>query len=284
MRVQLLEKTFNYDSKLKILVIEDLDPSWYDLMFLPRMKYIKFKYFKNELIISLADLKFQNIYTTWITNLYNSLTGKSEDDLVHALNQRVRELIEISTKEKTMSLNEAMGLYSELQHLISMFEAMGHRKALMAWHKPSPANHDFDSEQSSYEIKAIGRTGTAIKISGIDQLKANDNKPLFIKLFRLDVVKNSHEDSLGSLYSEITNRLETTQKNIFEQKCAESSFSPYLGPEHEQLKFKFNIIEECEYHVDQTNFPQLRRSDLPTGIAKVKYAIDLSVIESFKVK
>jgi len=284
MNIQLLEKSFNYEESIRILVIEDLSTNWHDLMFLPRMRHIKFRYSENELVISLASAQFENIYTAWITDLSELINDKSEEEMVEIFNQSIKDLIGIGAREKLMPLNEAMGLFAELLHLDSMLVTMEQHKALMSWHKPAPANHDSDSDEASFEIKAIGRTGTSIKISGVDQLKSTDNKPLFIKVFRLDTVKDNQEDSLGSLYSEISTKLNSPNKNLFQQKCAESTFSPYLGPEYEPLKFKFNIIEETVYYVDQSDFPQIKRSELPTGVSKVKYSIDLSIIEPFKLQ
>jgi hypothetical protein len=49
------------------------------------------------------------------------------------------------------------------------------------------------------------------------------------------------------------------------------------------LNYKFTIIEDFLYNVDQYAFPRIRKDNLDPGISKVSYNLDISSIDNFKI-
>ena len=49
------------------------------------------------------------------------------------------------------------------------------------------------------------------------------------------------------------------------------------------LDYKFTIIEDFLYVVDQNGFPRIRKDNLDLGISKVSYNLDISAIDNFKI-
>ena len=50
------------------------------------------------------------------------------------------------------------------------------------------------------------------------------------------------------------------------------------------LDYKFTVIEDALFYVDQNDFPRIRKEELDNGISKVSYNIDISSLHNFKIK
>ena len=105
----------------------------------------------------------------------------------------------------------------------------------------------------------------------------------FNKMDTTDLIEKSFDDSIGKLYTEIKNSLDEVLSMLFEIKCAEDTFCKYLGPEFMPLDYKLYEIEHSYYNVDQEEFPRISNVNVENGISNVKYELDLSVIEDFKI-
>jgi tRNA-dihydrouridine synthase len=86
------------------------------------------------------------------------------------------------------------------------------------------------------------------------------------------------------IFNEIKHLLTPTIFNLFEIKCVEDTFCEYLGPEKMPLDYKFTILEDNKYFVDQLLFPRVKKQDLNPAISKFSYNIDISSFEDFKLK
>ena len=187
-------------------------------------------------------------------------------------------------KVKKLNHAKARGFYGELLELKKQFnENENQNEVLNGWHRPAPANHDFDYENHSLEIKTIGRTSSTIKISSEYQLTSFNNKQLILKISKIDLIEKSLDDSIGKLYTEIKNSFEGALSVLFEIKCAEDTFCKYLGPELMPLDYKLTEIDHSYYNVDQEKLPRISSNSLESGISNVKYELDLSAIEDFKI-
>jgi hypothetical protein len=190
----------------------------------------------------------------------------------------------IGRKSSEISLIAARGMYGELLEFKKMIlNNPNEEEVINAWHRPAPANHDFDFDNQTIEVKTISRTSTKVKISSEYQLEAFEEKPLYLKVYRIEHIEQNNTDSLGLIYNEIIQLLSPGNAVSFQIKCAEDKFNKYLGPEFNKLNFRFNLIECEEYHVDQNNFPRVIRQNLTPGISKVSYDVDVSALQLFLV-
>ena len=182
-------------------------------------------------------------------------------------------------------MNSAKGLYAELLVLKEYLEGRKYTQSdiIDGWHRPAPANHDFDYEDFSLEVKATSRDSTTVKIASEHQLMAVDDKPLHLHIYRVDNINKSSEDSLGDMFIEIKELLDTGLENVFEMKCAEDAFCEYLGPKYMVLDYKFTVIEDFLYDVDQVNFSRIKKEKIDKGISKISYNLDISAIDGFKI-
>lgn len=276
----------NEISLSKVLVISFPKSVDMKLLFTPKLENLSLVKFENNVSINLINPQFQEFYETWILAVENKFKEYSnEDNLVEKFNTEIKGLINIGKKSTEISLNAARGLYGELLELKKMILADLDKASekVRSWHRPAPANHDFDLISKTVEIKTISRTSTTVKISTEFQLEALEGMQLILKVYRIDHVEKSNVDSLGDLYNDILKILLPEIGVEFQMKCADDEFNKYLGPDYNKLNYKFNVLEEFEFNVEQEHFPRLKRNQLHSGVSKVTYQIDLSSMLEFKI-
>jgi hypothetical protein len=276
----------NEISLSKVLVISFPKSVDMKLLFTPKLENLSLVKFENNVSVNLINPQFQEFYETWIVAVENKFKDfTSEDNLVEKFNTEIKGLIYIGKKSAEISLNAARGLYGELLELKKMIilDLDKASEKIRSWHRPAPANHDFDLVDKTVEIKTISRTSSTVKISTEFQLEALEGIQLYLKVYRIDHVEKSNIDSLGDLYNVILQLLAPQDAIEFQMKCADDEFNKYLGPDYNKLNYKFNVLEEFEFLVDQDHFPRLKRNELNPAISKVTYQIDLSSMLEFNI-
>tara|TARA_B100000767_G_scaffold26002_1_gene22865 strand:+ start:5523 stop:6398 length:876 start_codon:yes stop_codon:yes gene_type:complete len=274
------------DIETKMLWLKFDSENNLEALFTPNLENIGFAKVDSTITITLKNPSFRDFFNDWVTRFIDKIeVNDSSEILIKKFNNEIKAIVLLGQKEKKMSVNAAKGLYAEFLVLKQYLDEGQYTQAevLQGWHRPAPANHDFDYEDFSLEVKATSRDSTTIKITSEHQLMAIEDKPLHLHLYRIDTVKKSNEDSLGELYLIIKKQLETGLVNVFEMKCAEDEFCEYLGPENMPLDYKFLIIEDFLFGVDQGLFPRIRKEILDVGLSKVSYNLDISSFESFKI-
>jgi len=253
-------------------------------LFLPKLKYIKFVKTGGKLFVYLNDLTILKYFDELTGNFIDSLTNFDNTEiLVEKFNKYLKDLIRIGERDKKLSINTAKGLYGELFYLKESLLKGKQESVIEAWHRPSFANHDFVFQNSSVEIKTISKNNTTIKIASEYQLECIENKQLFLKCYIVDDIIQSSIDSLGIIYDEILNMLESnTLKEIFVSKCSED-VTGYLGPDLMQLDYYFILIDTLTYLVDQKSFPRIKRNEMSPFINNISYNIDISSLKPFMI-
>ena len=274
----------NLESKTKVLCVEFADLSELNYLFTPCLVNIGFVIIGKEITVSLKNPLFRDYFNEWVVIFLNKLEEISSNELlVDIFNNEIKALVQLGQKEKKISVNSAKGLFGELVLLNSYLDHgnFTHSEILEAWHRPIPAIHDFDFDSLTLEVKTISRSNTSVRISSEDQLTSVSNKILILCILKIEDITKSDTDSLGELYHEIKSKLNRGLGNLFEIKCAEDVYCEYLGPESMPLDYKFTIIDQTFYEVDQVEFPRIKKELLESGLTKVSYNIDLSKISNF---
>lgn len=170
------------------------------------------------------------------------------------------------------------GLFAELVFLRELIANLGSKDAVEAWLGPERSHQDFIFGNTSVEIKSLsGKERGEVRISSEDQLEGlNDN--LFLRIYRLSALPDaigalSLNDIVTIVQSELTSAEAIT---AFERKLVAHGYAPLM--EYDAPKF---ALSEIRTFAVQDGFPRLARSELPSGIAKVTYAVRLEAIEAF---
>lgn len=282
--IKLIEN-LNTEPVTKILQINGLDEENQSNLFLIKLEKIKFRQLPNQISIELKDETYREKFNNWIDDLYNILKEyENIEEIVKRLNKEIKIQIQFLRPVRPISKEKVMGLYGELLELKKLLLNSSNKSdTLDGWNRPAPAVHDFDYDKYSLEVKTIGRTSSSIKISNENQLNSFDGKDLKLKVTVVDIISRSETDSLGIIYKEIFEILEGVQRNKFEMKCAEDNFFEYLGPDISKLDYKILEVESFYYQVDQDKFPRISKDLIKNGISNIKYKLDVSSIESFKI-
>ena len=270
----------------KMLWLQFNSENHLEALFTPKLENIGFAIVDRTITVTLKNPSFRDFFNDWVTRFIDKIDiDDSSEIIIEKFNSEIKAIVLLGQKEKKMSVNAAKGLYGEFLVLKEYLDEGKYTQTevLQGWHRPAPANHDFDYEDFSLEVKATARDRTTIKITSEHQLLALDDKPLQIHLYRIDTVNKSNEDTLGELYLIIKEQLETGLVNVFEMKCAEDKFCEYLGPEHMPLNYKFLIIEDFLFGVNQELFPRIKKEKIDIGLSKISYNLDISSIEEFKI-
>jgi len=283
--VRLIEST-EQDIETKMLWLQFPYKNDLEALFIPKLENIGFIQLDKAVTVFLKNSSFRDFFNDWVTRFIDKIDPRdSSNILVEKFNNEIKAIVLLGQKEKKMSMNSAKGLYAEFLVLKEYLEGEKYTQSVIidGWHRPAPANHDFDYEDFSLEVKAISRDSTTVKITSEHQLMGVDDKPLHLHIYRVDNINKSSEDSLGDMFFEIKELLDTGLKNVFEMKCAEDAFCEYLGPKHMVLDYKFTVIEDFLYDVDEVNFPRIRKEKIDMGLSKISYNLDISAIDNFKI-
>lgn len=179
---------------------------------------------------------------------------------------------------KILSENEVMGLIGELLFLKNYcFRIYGVSIGLNGWSGPEPTHKDFSYKNEWYEVKSINSFKNTVSISSIEQLDSAINGELIVYSFE-KMSPSFNGISLNALVGSVLNVMHyETDKDIFFKKLKQVGYS------YNEIydNYVYNIINVDKYVVN-SEFPRIKADDLPDGIGKVQYEIQLSLIEKFK--
>lgn len=181
---------------------------------------------------------------------------------------------------RILSPEEIRGLFSELQFLRFLYQGcLNEKAAVEAWVGPEASHQDFIFGDTAVEIKSVsGRERSTVRISSEDQLETLcDN--LFLVIFRLTEMSESGQAmSLNAVVRHIEEEL-TAAVAIEEFQRRLAAYGYIEIREYDNPKFV--VAARHAYFVDK-DFPRLIRSQMPDGIVRTTYEIELEKISAFK--
>ena len=237
------------------------------------------------LVITLEKHIDQDLFFSLCNTLIDSLIDISDPvlGLSIVLSQIKRwKAFMAGRRVKVLTAEEVRGLFSELLFFKEMIKA-GYSEAeiINAWQGPESSHQDYIFSNTAVEIKSLsGRERSLVHISSEDQLeKLNDN--LFLKIYRLaEIPKSNNTMSLNDLVKDIEEKLQDSEAlEKFSEKLAKAGYiemREYDTP-------NFIVADERSYRVIH-DFPRLIRSQLPEGVTRVGYNIELENIRPFECK
>ena len=285
MKVKILdvEEDKIVNDEFRVLHLVDVSTEVYSKLLTPRLKVIGFEFIReySEVTVWLQQPEFIDLFSSWAKELRSKLDSSAEEDeQVEIFNWEIRQLIILGRVDGGLGQEKIMGIFGELSALYQLLiSAEDPQEILEGWNRPDPAIHDFDYAEYGMEIKAVGRSKTTIGISSKYQLNPRDKK-LILKVYKLNVRPKSNEDSLGELYTRIFDFLGSGLGRVFEEKCAADSFASYLGPQRDELDFSISVLSEDNYEVIG-DFPRI--GEVHAAISNIRYDLDISALEKFKI-
>ena len=182
-------------------------------------------------------------------------------------------------RSRILSPEEIRGLFSELQFLRFLYQGrLNEKTAVEAWVGPEGSHQDFIFGNTAVEIKSVsGRERSTVRISSEDQLETLcDN--LFLVIFRLNEMSES--DQAMSL-NEVVRRIEEelNAADAVEELLRRLAAYGYIEiGEYDTPKF---VVAARQAYLVDKNFPRLIRSQMPDGIVRTTYEVELEKISAF---
>ena len=155
----------------------------------------------------------------------------------------------------------------------------GAEKAAMSWTGPKRLPQDYIIDDTWYEVKTISSSRTEVGISSIEQLDCV--KPGELVVIRTDKtsVTNTDAVNLNALYKDLITMLPDDSRERFSTMLLRYGYYP--RPEYEDEEYTFEIKATTRYAVS-SDFPCIRRRNLPDSITEAKYSLALSAIDSYR--
>lgn len=237
------------------------------------------------LSLTLQDLKFEEVFFK-LTDDVHARTRKSATPAM-ALERAIsvfeewRRLMRPKTRAQ-LSLDELRGLVGELWLLLNHFaDEMTVSAAVEGWLGPLGLPQDFHYPSAGYsEVKSIGPATVQVRISSEHQL---DAQPLRLHVLTVPTVTESTPGAitLALLVSNIQNKL-----------LASGDSSDPLEERLKRLGVDLNdsyygemwfLIERFATYNVGPDFPAVRASNLPNGVNRVSYQIELVTIQDHMI-
>lgn len=246
---------------------------------------INAQFFKRDdgqlmLCFSLVDDQLRDIFYKFCEDIIESTRlCRKEDGFAPAV-ERWETWIKFFAKTSLpLSENEILGLIGEIYFLQNvMMPKYGQDVALDSYIGTDRAHKDFEVNDTWYEVKSIHNGVRTVKISSIEQLDSKEVGQLEIITFDQSTPTYENNITLNNVISGFRNSLDRKWQLKFDEKMRKAG---YLEDERYD-EFNFLFVKVDEYTVS-SDFPKLSKNELPNGITKASYEIDISAIQGYKV-
>ena len=237
---------------------------------------------QQRFVLTLARHIDSDLFLGLCATLIDSLRdiGSSPTALAVALAHLKRWKAFLSGRHaRLLSPEEVRGLFAELQILRRLYrDTLSQSEAVDAWGGPDDTHQDFIFANRAIEVKSVsGRDRSSIRISSEDQLESLSDE-LFLLTQRLSEMPDADAAlSLNELVSEIEGELSDADAiEAFSSKLSGMSYAPLKS-----YDFPRFVVSGGQSYRVVNDFPRLIRSELPTGIMKVKYDLKMEAIVQF---
>ncbi len=247
-------------------------------------KTINAQFYKRDdgklmLSFSLEDDQLKDIFYKFCEDIIESTRLNREEDGFASAVERWNTWIKFFSKTSLpLSENEILGLIGEIYFLKNvMILKYGQDVALESYIGIDRAHKDFEVHDTWYEVKSIHNGVRTVKISSIEQLDSSQVGHLEILTF--DQSTPTYEDNitLNNVVAGFRGSLEGKWQLKFDEKMRKSG---YIEDErYDEYNYLFVRVEE--YSVGNS-FPKISKAELPNGITKASYEIDISALQGFK--
>lgn len=211
-----------------------------------------------------------------------AMGSSDEAKLLRVFLRRVRAWQEFMRKgDQALSPEAEIGLIGELVMLLAVLEAGVSASLVMdAWIGPLDGAQDFHLGTGSIEVKATHATqGFLAKIGSLEQLDDSVLKPLFVAGVRLS--QNESGMNLSEFVASVKAALkgDPEAERIFSNRLLAAGFQAWHA-DHYVRRFTLVKIRTIEV---TDGFPRIIPGNVPRGIGKVMYEIDLEQTADFEL-
>jgi len=228
-----------------------------------------------------GSLELFSIMVTDIVELLYRYSSQNHKTILDHFIARINAWQEFMKRSKARLGSEAeIGLFGELYCLKMFLDSdLSFRNAVEGWMGPERGIQDFNFGSFALEVKTTAATeGFPVKVNSLEQLDDSSIQPVYLFGCRLET--DSHGQTLSELIQMLRDTIKSDKSALsaFERKIL---FSGYRMEDQAEYFRKFRVREESCFQVDD-NFPRLTPYNVPAGILKASYEINLESVQSKK--
>lgn len=239
---------------------------------------------KAALVLTLLNEHAKNLFSDLIISIVSQvrlIDPKSAKAGFITLCNEWSELFEPLSGQ--LSKADLQGIFAELHFLkyLLVNSRLTSNDILAAWKGPFGKGHDFELGDTHFEIKGIAEFKAFVQISSEYQLDFLDGQQLFLGVTEFGN-DPALQITLTDLVTEITAGLRAVtgvNMNLFWTALNKEGLGYSTLQEYDHHKFA--VKHTTFYNSGSTEFPALKRSELPDSIRSVRYDLTLGTIREF---
>lgn len=236
-------------------------------------------------VLTLIDLEFLDTFIGMCLELARrTADATGENSALRIFDTTIQQWRRLLTQKGAPRLSDAelRGLVAELWVLRRMGTSVEHDVAVRAWVGPHGAPHDFRlADGEVYEVKSVHTGGSIVHISSVEQLEPELNDQLELVVVTVNDVPGAGAatTTVLELANGITKDLGLTNEliELFHDKLALLDLD-LLDSYYSETHFE---IVGSRHFVVASNFPRIQAADVPVGVRRVKYELQLETIVDF---
>ncbi|MGL5755341.1 MAG: MZA anti-phage system associated PD-(D/E)XK motif protein MzaD [Paraclostridium sp.] len=221
-----------------------------------------------------------DLFATVVTDLVEVLLSSSILDgrqLLNVFMKRLRAWMSFMKKGASMLGPEAeLGLVGELQCMSTLLAAGCPAESVVeGWAGPMDGLQDFQLGHGAIEVKStLARDGFSAAILSLEQLDDSVRKPLFLCACRFSVDPSGV--SLPVRIASLKEQMDEATAVAFDFALLHAGFIDA----HADLYTRQFVDVSTHYMLIDETFPRLTGGNVPVGVVRAKYEIELDAIEA----
>lgn len=208
-----------------------------------------------------------------------SLGGSTEAQALALMEASYSDWIRFFKISSQMSLRTARGLFAELW-VVSDFMRQGLQDSLTieSWLGPMKADQDFIFPNGKgVEVKSITPSAVEVHIANESQLDLTSG--LYLVVVEVGQTPDMQiGECINDQVARISENLTTQARTAFIKKL---KLAGYREEQFFCSKVNFYVLSSSVFNVMAPTFPKVTKAELPKGISKVSYSLNLSEIRHF---
>jgi hypothetical protein len=240
-----------------------------------------------RLCLSLSDARFTDVFVVLAEDVADAVSkSTTHAQAVKILLARLRiwQRFMQQYSQTGLSPQEQTGLWGEL-FLFSRYllPNLPTYDALKAWSGPSGAVNDFYHGSRAAEVKStVANTSLTVQIPNLLQLDETSHAKLFLAYIRLANAAPP-ATTLPALIKEVREIVMIEDSTAVQELNDKLTMAGYMDQQSHLYDQQHYSLSSIRFFEVRDTFPRLRPSDVPLGVQKCSYVVDLRFCDQFEV-
>ncbi|MEV5053678.1 PD-(D/E)XK motif protein [Arthrobacter sp. LAR12-1-1.1] len=236
------------------------------------------------LLLTLEDPKFSEVFMQLCGHVHEKVSEAVTESagLSTAMEcfAEWRQLFQAS-KKRVLSMEECRGLYAELEFgFYVLGPSVGSSVVVEGWQGPYGSDQDFQFVDVHYEVKSRHASTHALRIASEYQLDGDN-----IVLVTVEVADSAMPfPGFTSLADKVVLAKDSVALDDGDLEAFDSALDELgFDPNDEIYGRMYFSSRSYDYYIVSDDFPRITPRDLATGVAGVKYRLELTALDQFAI-